>query len=82
MCACVHVARLMLEDRLAARDPCGPSACACAPIRLRLRWPPLAGGAPWSPTRDHGPCEARAKELRLSLGDDAHQEEQRARLAG
>jgi len=50
-------------------------------VRLRLRWPPLAGGAPWSPTRDHGPCEARAKELRLSLGDDAHQEEQHARLA-
>jgi len=47
---------------------------------LRAR-PPLAGGAPWSPTRDRGPCEARAKELRLSLGDDAHQEEQRARLA-
>ena len=50
-------------------------------MRLRLRWPPLAGGAPRSPTRDHGPCEARAKELRLSLGDDAHQEEQHARLA-
>ena len=42
---------------------------------------PLAGGVPWSPTRDHGPCEARAKQLRLSRGDDAHQEEQRARLA-
>jgi len=25
-------------------------------VRLRLRWPPLAGGAPWSPTRDHCPC--------------------------
>jgi len=39
---------------------------------LRAR-PPLAGGVPWSPTRDHGPCEARAKQPRLSIGDDAHQ---------
>ena len=63
------------HDSTAARDPGGPSACAPIRlrVRLRLRWPPLAGGAPWSPTRDHGPCEARAKEL--------HQEEQRARLA-
>jgi len=55
--------------------------CWCQPkpkLVLRAR-PPLAGGVPWSPTRDHGPCEARAKQLRLSLGDDAHQEEQRAR---
>jgi len=51
-----------------------------AKLVLRAR-PPLAGGVPWSPTRDHGPCEARAKQLRLSFGDDAHQEEQRARLA-
>jgi len=51
-----------------------------AKLVLRAR-PPLAGGVPWSPARDHGPCEARAKQLRLSFGDDAHQEEQRARLA-
>jgi len=59
------------------------SLCTCTvlcwpELVLRAR-PPLAGGVPWSPTRDHGPCEARAKQLRLSLGDDAHQEEQRAR---
>ena len=51
-----------------------------AKLVLRAQ-PPLAGGVPWSPTRDHGPCEARAKQLRLSFGDDAQQEEQRARLA-
>jgi len=39
---------------------------------LRAR-PPLAGGVPWSPTRGRGPCEARAKQPRLSIGDDAHQ---------
>ena len=75
------------RDAKPARLHCGALSCCMLHlyyktvvllhVRLRLRWPPLAGGAPWSPTRDHGPCEAWAKELRLSLGDDAHQEEQR-----
>ena len=52
-------------------------SCCQPKLVLRAR-PPLAGGVQWSPTRDHGPCEARAKQLRLSFGD---QEEQRAHLA-